>query len=113
MGIKKNLDLAAMTLPKSQDGLQFQFASLSANFIKFSPWPPNAKHYTLPSGRYLKRSYIAAIAGFSALLLSQQISQDPKTGSLPIEVVHLYINEYPQGSHPFYRLYAFTPSKVA
>lgn len=48
---------------------------------------------------YFKKSSISAIAGITASVLSQQkqISQDPGTGGVPIEVVHLYVDEYPQG----------------
>ncbi|KAF6229324.1 hypothetical protein HO133_007440 [Letharia lupina] len=47
---------------------------------------------------YFKKSNsIAVIAAITASVLSQQISQDPGTGGVSIEVVHLYSNEYPQG----------------
>lgn len=47
---------------------------------------------------YFKQSVILAIAGINSPVLSQQISQDPATGGVPIEVVHLYNDEYPQGT---------------
>ena len=47
---------------------------------------------------YIKKSSILAIAGMVPSLLSQQISQDSGTGGVPIEIVHLYYDEYPQGS---------------
>lgn len=46
---------------------------------------------------YFKKSLIIPIAGITAFALSQQIAQDPGTGGVPIEVVHLYNDEYPQG----------------
>ena len=47
---------------------------------------------------YIKKSSILAIAGIVPSLLSQQISQDSGTAGVPIEIVHLYYDEYPQGS---------------
>ena len=53
---------------------------------------------------YFKRSSIISIAGIITSVLSQQITQDSGTGGVPVEVVHLYNDEYPQGSHYFYEL---------
>lgn len=36
-------------------------------------------------------------AGFVSLTISQQLARDPCEGGTPIEVVHLYYDEYPQG----------------
>ena len=46
---------------------------------------------------YIKNSSILVIAGVVPTLLSQQISKDLGTGGVPIEIVHLYYDEYPQG----------------
>lgn len=41
--------------------------------------------------------FLASLAGLS---LTQQIAQDPGVGGVPIEIVHFYNDEYPQGQ-PF------------
>ena len=53
---------------------------------------------------YFRKSTITSIAGIIATVLSQQIAQDSGTGGVPVEVVHLYNDEYPQGSQYFYKL---------
>ena len=53
---------------------------------------------------YFKKSYITSIAGIITCVLSQQIAQDPGTGGVPVEVVHLYNDEFPQGSQYLYKL---------
>ena len=56
---------------------------------------------------YFKKSTITSIAGIIISVLSQQIAQDPGTGGVPVEVVHLYNDEYPQGSRSFYKLHIY------
>ena len=48
---------------------------------------------------------LASLAGSS---FTQQIAQDPGVGGVPIEIVHLYNDEYPQGQS--YPLLLFSPS---
>ena len=47
---------------------------------------------------YINEISVVFIAGIVVSVLSQQISQDSGTSGVPIEVVHLYNDEYPQGS---------------
>ena len=56
---------------------------------------------------YFKKSSILSIAGIITSVLSQQIAQDSGTGGVPVEVVHLYNDEFPQGSQYFYKLQIF------
>ena len=44
-----------------------------------------------------KLALLAAVVGFSSFTVPQQIAQDPCRGATPVEVVHLYYDEYPQG----------------
>ena len=44
---------------------------------------------------YFNKRLINIITGLLAYISSQQISQDPGIGGVPIEIVHLYNNEYP------------------
>lgn len=46
---------------------------------------------------HFKIGAIAAAASFAGSAYSQQIPQDPGRGGVPIEIVHLYNDEYPQG----------------
>ena len=57
---------------------------------------------------YFNKSSIASIAGIITSVLSQQISQDPGTGGVPVEVVHLYNDEFPQGSQYVYKLQVYS-----
>ena len=42
-------------------------------------------------------STVVAIASIACAACAQQIAQDPGRGGVPIELVHLYHDEYPQG----------------
>ncbi|KAK4693251.1 hypothetical protein P7C71_g4120, partial [Lecanoromycetidae sp. Uapishka_2] len=46
---------------------------------------------------YFSKSSLAVFASLTGSALSQQIAQDPGRGGVPIEVVHLYNDEFPQG----------------
>ena len=46
---------------------------------------------------FSKRSIALLIASLAGSALTQQIAQDPGVGGVPIEIVHLYNDEYPQG----------------
>ena len=41
--------------------------------------------------------YTATAISFAYLADSQQLAQDPCRGGTPVEVVHLYYDEFPQG----------------
>ena len=40
---------------------------------------------------------LIVFASCASLALSQQIASDPGRGGMPIEIVHLYNDEFPQG----------------
>ncbi|KAL8832308.1 MAG: hypothetical protein Q9191_000362 [Dirinaria sp. TL-2023a] len=44
-----------------------------------------------------KALFAAAATGFAKLAVSQQLAQDPGRSGTPLEVVHLYYDEFPQG----------------
>ncbi len=46
---------------------------------------------------YLSFSAIVAAVSVAGSAYSQQIAQDPGRSGVPIELVHLYYDEYPQG----------------
>lgn len=46
---------------------------------------------------FSERSIALVLASLAGLSLTQQIVQDPGVGGVPIEIVHLYNDEYPQG----------------
>ena len=46
---------------------------------------------------YLSFSAIVTAVGIAGSVSSQQIAQDPGRSGVPIELVHLYYDEYPQG----------------
>ena len=46
----------------------------------------------------IKKIWLVLTASFVVSVLSQQIAQNPGTCGVPIEVVHLYNDEFPQGS---------------
>ena len=62
---------------------------------------------------YFKKSSIISIAGVTTCVLSQQIAQDPGTGGVPVEVVHLYNDEFPQGSQFFSKLQIYRILTIA
>ena len=51
-------------------------------------------HHAMP---FPKRSIALLLASLAGSSLTQQIAQDPGVGGVPIEIVHLYNDEYPQG----------------
>ena len=51
--------------------------------------------------RFSERFIALLLASLAGSSLTQQIAQDPGVGGVPIEIVHIYNDEYPQGqSYP-------------
>ena len=46
---------------------------------------------------FSERSIALLLASLAGSSLTQQIAQDPRVGGVPIEIVHIYNDEYPQG----------------
>ena len=46
---------------------------------------------------FSERSIALLLASLAGSSFAQQIAQDPGVGGVPIEIVHLYNDEYPQG----------------
>ena len=53
---------------------------------------------------HFKLSTALVVVSIAGSVYSQQIAQDPGSGGVPIELVHLYYDEYPQGIPRYLRI---------